>query len=109
MFTKQCFCCRYQDKTPEQEKLERRRQVPFHMHINLELLESAHLIAAALLEVPNLAAASLVGQEGTARRRVISKPFRRLLDNYERQTFTGGAHLQRRAGWVHCCPALRCK
>eukprot|EP00891_Asterochloris_glomerata_P007222 jgi/Astpho2/7222/fgenesh1_pm.00113_%23_10_t len=80
---------RYQDKTPEQEKLERRRQVPFHMHINLELLESAHLIAAALLEVPNLAAASLVGQEGTARRRVISKPFRRLLDNYERQTFTG--------------------
>ena len=69
------------------------------MHINLELLESAHLIAAALLEVPNLAAASLVGQEGTARRRVISKPFRRLLDNYERQTFTGGAHSQRRAEW----------
>ena len=77
------------------------------MHINLELLESAHLIAAALLEVPNLAAANLVGQEGTARRRVISKPFRRLLDNYERQTFTGGAPLQRRARWVHCWLACR--
>ena len=72
------------------------------MHINLELLESAHLIAAALLEVPNLAAANLVGQEGTARRRVISKPFRRLLDNYERQTFTGGACSQRGVEGVHC-------
>jgi hypothetical protein len=37
------------------------------------------------VQVPNIAAATLDGK-----RRVISKHFRRLLDNYDRQTFTGG-------------------
>lgn len=47
---------RFQEKNPEQEKLEKLRQVPFHMHINLDLLDTVHFTTAMLLEIPNMAA-----------------------------------------------------
>ena len=61
--------------------------MPYHMHINLELLEFCHLSCAMLLEVPNMAEQSTATDLN--RRRVISKPFRRTLEHLERQAFAG--------------------
>ncbi|OBZ68150.1 Eukaryotic translation initiation factor 3 subunit C [Grifola frondosa] len=76
---------RYQVLTPEQEKAERQRQLPFHMHINTELLEAAFLVSSMLVEIPLLA--SIDSEE--QKRKAISKSFRRLLDFADRQVFTG--------------------
>lgn len=71
--------------TPEQERAERQRQLPFHLHINTELLEAAFLVSSMLVEIPLLA--SIDNED--AKRKAVSKPFRRLLDFADRQVFTG--------------------
>ncbi|KAF6762944.1 eukaryotic translation initiation factor 3 domain-containing protein [Ephemerocybe angulata] len=76
---------RFQTLSPEQEKAEKQRQLPFHMHINTELLEAAFLVSSMLVEIPLLA--SIDSEE--QKRKTISKPFRRLLDFADRQVFTG--------------------
>ena len=75
---------RFQDRDAEREKQERRRQVPYHMHINLELLEACHLISAMILEVPNMAA-----EVNDPTRRRISVTFRKQLDIVSSKTFIG--------------------
>jgi translation initiation factor 3 subunit C len=77
---------RYSQISPEQERLERQRQLPFHMHINLELLECIYLTCSMLLEIPLLAQ---IGSSPEVKKRVISKTYRRLLEYHERQIFTG--------------------
>jgi translation initiation factor 3 subunit C len=72
------------EKTPEQETLEKLRSIPFHMHVNLELIEAIYLTCSLLQEVPNIAMTVV-----DSRRRVISKTFRRFLEYSERQYFTG--------------------
>lgn len=42
---------RNNDRSSEQEMKEKRRQVPFHMHINLDILECFYLSSAMLIEV----------------------------------------------------------
>ncbi|KAI8382308.1 eukaryotic translation initiation factor 3 subunit 8 N-terminus-domain-containing protein [Blakeslea trispora] len=74
---------RFAQPNPEVEAAERQRQLPFHMHINLELLECIFLTSSMLLEIPAQA------QAGTNNKKFISKPFRRLLDYNERQAFCG--------------------
>jgi translation initiation factor 3 subunit C len=75
-----------QQVSPEQEKLERQRQLPFHMHINLELLECIYLVCSMLMEIPSIAQA---GSSPDTKKRVISKTFRRFLEYNERQVFIG--------------------
>ncbi|XP_067935019.1 eukaryotic translation initiation factor 3 subunit C-like [Watersipora subatra] len=75
---------RQNERTAEQEKIEKMRQMPYHMHINLELLECVYLVSAMLLEIPYLAAHEL-----DSRRRLISKNFHHVLRISERQPLTG--------------------
>lgn len=71
--------------SPEQELLEKRRLLPFHMHINPELLEAAYLTSCMLVEIPQLASVDTEDQ----RRKIASKTFKRLLDVAERSAFDG--------------------
>lgn len=80
---------RFNDKSMDQVKAEKRRQIPYHQHINLDLLEAAHLISAMFLEVPNMAAAGVDENSNSRRARVISRTFRKYHDMYDRQVFTG--------------------
>lgn len=72
--------------TPEQEKIERSRQLPFHMHINLDLLECVYLTSSMLIEIPQLAKEEINTE---LRKQISSRTFRRMLDISERQAFTG--------------------
>lgn len=75
---------RQYERTPEQEKIEKRRQVPFHMHINLELLECVYLTSAMLIEIPWMAAHAY-----DYRPRIFSKSFHYQLRQSEKQTLVG--------------------
>jgi len=75
---------RQNERTPEQEKLEKRRQIPFHKHINLELLECVYLVSAMLLEIPDVAS-----NEFSIRKKMISRSFYNQLRKNEEQPLVG--------------------
>uniref|UniRef100_A0A7S2S795 Eukaryotic translation initiation factor 3 subunit C n=1 Tax=Mucochytrium quahogii TaxID=96639 RepID=A0A7S2S795_9STRA len=72
------------DRNIEQEQLEKRRLVPYHMHINLELLDATYLTSAMLLEIPYMASVEFDSKGG-----FLSKQFRRISEQYSDQVFTG--------------------
>ena len=79
----------------EQEKAERRRLVPYHMWINLDLVEAVHLVTAMLLELPNLAHNAYDPKRRSA---PVSRTFRRYLDQHERQLAAAAWGLSRIQG-----------
>ena len=68
------------ERPPEKESLEKRRQIPFHKHINLDLIECVHLVSVLLLEVPNHAA-----HQFDVKHKSLSRTFNRLINVSERQ------------------------
>lgn len=75
---------RQAEKTPEQELKERSLQVPYHMHINLELMECVYLICSMLLEIPNIACF-----EYDVKRRLLSRSFHYQLKFSEKAPLIG--------------------
>eukprot|EP00668_Euglena_longa_P041658 GGOE01054850.1.p1 GENE.GGOE01054850.1~~GGOE01054850.1.p1 ORF type:complete len:1018 (+),score=268.98 GGOE01054850.1:81-3134(+) len=73
-----------QDRKPEEERMNKMKLCPFHMHINLDVLEAVSLVSALLLEVPMMAA-----NPYDSKRKVQSKAFNKLLNHYESQVFLG--------------------
>lgn len=70
--------------------------LPYHMHINLELVECVYLTASMLQEVPYLATLSQSrAAQQELKKRSQNRPFRRLLDAHDRQVFNGPSETTR--------------
>ena len=61
------------------EKEERRNLLPYHLHINVEVIESVYYTCAMLLEIPQIAQNA---QDGG--KKIISKLFRKLFETYDK-------------------------
>jgi len=70
--------------------------LPYHMHINLELVECVYLTASMLTEVPYLANVSAMrSAQLDLKRRSQNRPFRRMLEQHDRQVFNGPSETTR--------------
>ena len=99
---------RFNDRTPDQERAEKRRQTPYHMHINLELVECCHLVGAVLIEIPKMVANSF-----DSKRRITSRALKRVFENSDRNPLSGppettrdvimaGARALEKGDWRQC-------
>jgi len=63
----------------EGQEEDRRKLQPYHTHINVEVVENVYLISSMLLEIP-----SIVADPTGSNSKQISKNFRKLCDQYNR-------------------------
>lgn len=78
----------FNSKYPSQATpAEKQKLLPFHMHINLELLECVFMTASLLIEIPALAAASNSSKD--SKKKASIRLFKSKLEFHERQYFTG--------------------
>ena len=79
----------FNSKFPNQATvLERQKLLPFHQHINLELLECVFMTCSLLIEIPTLAAIAN-NHKDSKRKNASLKSFKSKLDFHDRQFFTG--------------------
>ena len=71
------------EKTAEFEAEEKKRQMPFHFQINVQLLECIHFITSMLIEVPLISA-----NQFTMNKTTVSRNFRKLVEQYDTHAFT---------------------
>jgi translation initiation factor 3 subunit C len=63
---------------------EKRRAIPYHMHINTDMIEMVYFISAMISDIPKLAM-----RPSEVEKSQLSRYFKRLVDFHERQASTG--------------------
>ena len=66
------------EKSQEQEIEEKRRLIPHHMAISLQVLESIHYITSMLIEIPMMSE-----NQHAMKKTIVSKHYRRLIEQYD--------------------------
>lgn len=78
----------FNSKYPSQATVaEKQKLLPFHMHINLELVECVFMTSSMLIEIPALAATATTAKD--SKRKTTIKSFKSKLEFHDRQFFTG--------------------
>lgn len=73
-----------QQQQAQANTVDRQRQLPYHTHVNLDLLEAAYLTSALLIEIPQYASGALDDSKQKQ-----AKTFRKYLEGHERHYFQG--------------------
>lgn len=71
------------EKTVEFEQEEKRRLIPYHMQINLQVLEAFQFMSSMLIEIPRAAQ-----NQKSLGRSNFSKPFKQLIEYYDNKALT---------------------